>query len=106
MNQSQISGIVRIIVPAVLAYAAGAGWIKIEDSAAYTDAIVGSAVGLVSLAMLIWSGFANTHSQTVASAAAIPEVSKVEIKPTTEGTELMAKVGGYKPDALVVFAPR
>jgi len=47
----------------------------------------------------------RTKANTVAVVAAMPEVARVEIKPTPEGTALKEAVGS-KPDALVVFSPR
>jgi len=105
-NQNQISGMIRIVVPAALAYAAGAGWIHLstEQSAAWTDAVVNASVGIVSIVMLFWSGHSNSNPEMVKSVAAIPEVSKVEVKTTPEGAALKAAAGSA-PEALVVFAP-
>jgi hypothetical protein len=105
-NQNQITGIIRIVVPTALAYAAGAGWIhlSIEESTAWTNAVVDAAAGIVSIVMLLWSGHANSNPEMVKSVAAIDEVAKVELKPTKAGAALK-EAAGSKPDALVVFAP-
>jgi mannitol-1-phosphate/altronate dehydrogenase len=54
--------------------------------------------------MLFWSGHSNSNPEMVKSVAAIPEVSKVEIKPTEAGASLK-EAAGSKTEALVVFAP-
>jgi len=65
------------------------------------QAIIGVAM---MVAPSIWGLFTHTHASAVATAAAIPEVAKIEIKQTPEGTALK-DAAGSRPEALVVFSP-
>ena len=96
MNQEQLLGIVRVIVPVLLSYVAGSGWIATGDIAQITAAIV-------TLAAVIWSVFAHAKANMVKTVAALPEVSKVEVHPTHEGIELR-KAAGSTSDARVTVA--
>jgi hypothetical protein len=63
---------------------------------------IGGAIMLV--APIVWDMFVHTEANTVAVAAAIPAVAKIEVKRTPEGDALKTAAGS-KPDALVVFSP-
>jgi hypothetical protein len=96
MSQDQFLGILRAILPAVLAYVVGRGWI---DAGSVGD--ISAAV--VAVASALWSTWAHNKSNTIAAAAVLPEVKKVEMEPTEAGIALHAKVGST-PSAVVTVA--
>lgn len=58
MNQDQVTGIVRALVPAILAYAVGKGWIS--------NTTVGDITAIaVALAAAAWSVFNNKTGKTI-----------------------------------------
>lgn len=68
MTLDQITGPIRILLPAILAYAVGKGWIP------------GESVGDITLAVIaviaaIWSIYSNRQSAMVANAAKTPDVT-------------------------------
>jgi hypothetical protein len=74
MNQSQFLGIARAIIPAIVAYLVGRGWIS-ESAAGEIAAAV------VTIISAIWSGFAHTDSAKLAEVEAMPAVKKIVIDP-------------------------
>lgn len=58
MNADQITGIVRAVVPALLAYAVGRGWISESSVGEITAAI--TAVGAA-----LWSIWTNKSGKTI-----------------------------------------
>lgn len=59
MNFDQITGIVRVLAPAAVGWAAGRGWIPPGDA----TGDIGAAV--VALAAAIWSYYSNTTGKTI-----------------------------------------
>jgi len=58
MNQDQVTGIIRAVVPALLAYAVGKGWIS--------DGSVGDlTAAAVAIGMAVWSVFNNRTGKTI-----------------------------------------
>jgi hypothetical protein len=96
MSQGQILGALRIVLPVILAYLAGTGWISESDVGSITTAVV-------TLAATIWSVVMHNKSNTIASAAALPEVNKIEMMSSPEGIALRDKVGST-PTATVTVA--
>ncbi len=70
MNQDQVSGIIRAIAPALLAYLVGKGWVGEGSVADITAAAV--AIGAA-----IWSFFNNTTAHKMT--ASIHEPTAVEV---------------------------
>ena len=58
MGNDQFTGILRAVVPALAAYAAGKGWLPAE-----TASDVGA--GLVTILAAVWSWMTNTPGKTV-----------------------------------------
>ena len=75
MNQDQVMGILRVVVPMVIAYCVAKGWVSTSQAAD-----VGAAV--ITIGAAVWSGVAHTDSAKIAAVAAMPDVAKVEIKST------------------------
>lgn len=84
MNQDQFMGIIRVIVPSVVGWAVGKGWIPIGSSAD-----IGA--GIIALALAGWSFFANRDSAKIKAVAALPEVSKILVSPTALPTSAAAQ---------------
>lgn len=70
MNQDQMTGILRAIVPAAVAYAVARGWISTSSAAD-----VGAAV--LTLGAAGWSVYTNSLAAKVASVKADPEIKNV-----------------------------
>jgi hypothetical protein len=62
MNQAQFLGILRIVLPSIMAFVVAKGWVTDSMVADLTTAIV-------TIAAALWSGFANTQAATVAKMA-------------------------------------
>lgn len=65
MNQDQITGMIRAIVPAIVAYFAGRG-ILLNDVA-----IADLLVALITLGSALWSVYVHTQHRAVANVAAM-----------------------------------
>lgn len=64
MNYEQITGIIRAVLPAVLAYAVAKGWIA--------ESSVGDIVAAaVAVGAAVWSVLTHTSARTVATVAAM-----------------------------------
>lgn len=96
MNFDQVTGIVRTILPAAVAYFAGKGWISTESIGDIVSAL--TAIGVA-----LWSVYIHRPERQIAIVAAMPEVKKVEIEPTPSGKALADAVGS-KPSAIVTIA--
>lgn len=58
MGTDQFTGILRAIVPALVAYIAGKGWMP-------ADAATNAGAGLITILAAIWSWKTNTPGKTV-----------------------------------------
>ncbi len=96
-NKEQSFSIIRAVLVAIGSILGTLGYV----SEGTWQVIMG--LGLA-IAPLIWGIFVHTQANAVAVAAAVPEVSKIEVNPTPQGRALM-KAAGSAPEALVVFAP-
>jgi len=75
MNSDQVLGALRALVPTIVAYAVGKGWIP-----AASAADVGAAI--IALGAAGWSVYAHTNTNKIAAVAALPDVQKVVTTPT------------------------
>jgi len=102
LNTDQIMGQIRHILSGLGAVAVTLGIMSAGAVEAWTQVIVSIVGAALLLGGLIWSLFAHTNASTVAAAAAIPEVQKIETVNSPEGRALKASV----PDSReVVVAP-
>lgn len=85
MNQAQILGALRTILPAVLMYAVGKGWISQSEVADLAAAVA----TLVATGFSVWN---HTEANTVAAANDLPGVAGVITKHTAEGVALANSV--------------
>jgi hypothetical protein len=96
-NQQQVMSLLRSALSIVgtvmtlLGYGSDEQWVAISGVA-------------VMIGPAIWGVFVHTQANAVATAAAIPEVERIEVKPTPAGAALK-EAAGSRPEALVVFAP-
>jgi hypothetical protein len=67
-SQDQVLGILRIILPMLLAWFAGKGYIT-------NDAVAGITTAIVGLIAVVWSGMAHTQAATVAKVAAMDKTA-------------------------------
>ncbi len=70
MTTNQINGIIRAVVPALLAYFVAAG--KLPDS--FIPDVTAALVALVTAGAAAWSVFSNSPKSQVASVQALPTV--------------------------------
>jgi hypothetical protein len=70
MNQDQILGALRILLPTILAYAVGKGWLTSSQVADVT-------AGIVMIAGVAMSFLANTQHAKIAAVADMPEVKQI-----------------------------
>ncbi len=66
MSQDQVLGILRILLPTLLAYLAGRGFISETAIADITAAVI-------TLVAAAWSAWAHTQASNVAKVAALPQ---------------------------------
>jgi hypothetical protein len=75
MNQDQISGIIRILVPAVCTWLAAKGFNWFGDEGVQAQV----AVVIVGVASLVWSYFSHTDSARLRSAAAVDPSIRIAV---------------------------
>lgn len=85
-NAEQIKGILRAIIPAILAYAAAAGWISEGNIPTYTAVAV-------TILTAIWSMMTHTETNAVSVVGAIAQqpfsaVKAVILEPSAAGVEM------------------
>ena len=73
MNTNVVMGILRAVVPGLVAYAAGRGWISAGEAGEISAAII-------TLGMAAWSATTNTDAAHVATVAALSGVAAVVTK--------------------------
>ena len=77
MNQNQLAGIARALVPAIVAYVVGRGWLS-ESSAASVAAAV------IALLSAGWSMQAHTDANAIKTVAAMPDVKAIVAEPNPQ----------------------
>ena len=108
MNQDQITGIIRAIVPPIVAWLAAKGVIGAESAGEIVTALTAIAVALWSIYIHMPDrtaaiALANDPVHIVKAVARLPEVKNIDIEPTVKGIKLAADVGST-PDAVVTIA--
>ena len=88
LNQSQLMGILRAVVPAAIAFAVGKGWVPSADSAGITNAILTIAAAL---GAATWSATAHTDNAAIKEVANNPQVAQIVVKASAvDGTAAAA----------------
>lgn len=81
--QDMVNGILRALVPPMLAYVAAKGWIP--------ESSVGDVLAALSAAgAAIWSVYNKTDTAKIAAVEAIPDVAKIVAVPNPDPTGAMA----------------
>ena len=70
MNSNVVMGILRALIPGLVAYAAGRGWISASSAGE-----IGAAI--ITLGSAAWSASTNTQAASIAAVTAMPDVAKV-----------------------------
>ena len=83
MNYDQLTGVVRAIVPALVAYVVGKGWIP---AGAASDV----AAAIMAVLAAVWSVKNNAPATVIATVANMPEVKKVVTDNVTANTGPLA----------------
>ena len=77
MNQNQITGLARALVPALIAYVVGKGWLS-QSSAADVSAAI------IALLAAGWSVQTHTDSNAIKTVAAMPDVRAIVAQPNPQ----------------------
>lgn len=85
MTPDSVNGILRAVVPAILAYVAGRGWIS-------STSIPDIMAAVLALSAAFWSYMSNRPAAIVAKVNALPAVAGVVTTATPEGKELALSV--------------
>ena len=72
MNQDQVLGALRVVVPALLAYAAGKGWLTPAQVSSIVSALPDIAAVIVLVGGTTMSILAHTNAAKVTSVATLP----------------------------------
>jgi hypothetical protein len=95
MNQNQIAGIARALVPAIIAYAVGRGWLT-ESSAASVGAAI---IALISAG---WSFQAHTDASAIKTVTAMPDVKAIVAEPNPQNGIAAAVADPAQPKVVSV----
>jgi hypothetical protein len=93
---NQITGALRVVLPAVLAYAAGRGWLSPSQVGPFTDVLIGAVPLIVTGAAAVWSIYAWAKNNLIRHVAADPRVREVVTDHNT------ANVGALKDVSNVI----
>ena len=85
MNQDQIMGVLRVLLPSILSYAVGKGWLT-------TSQVADVSAALVMLTGVAWSIVAHTDQAKIAAVAAMPEVKAIVATPAVAAAAPSDKV--------------
>lgn len=77
MDKEQLTGVLRIFVPSVVAWFGAKGLVAADMVGPLTDLAINVIVGVILLAAMVWSFIDNSKTARIASVADMPEVKKV-----------------------------
>lgn len=77
MDKEQLTGVLRIFVPSVVAWFSARGLVAADLVGPLTDMLVDVLVGVILLGAMIWSFMASSKNAQIAKVADMPEVKKV-----------------------------
>ncbi len=97
MNSDQMSSVLRSALAIAGTFLTTYGLLNAGDWATVTGAVL-------AVAPVVWGIYAHTAANTVAAAAALPDVAHVAVMPTPEGLALKAAVP-HTPGAVVIVKP-
>lgn len=82
MNQDQVLGILRIIVPAVCTWLAAKGFSTFGDA----GVVAQISAAVVGIAAVAWSFHSHTETSKLNAVTAMPEVDKIVVTPSGPNT--------------------
>jgi len=88
MNQEQVLGLLRQILPVFGGIAVTLGWLTSDQVAAGTATALQIAGPLMIVGSTIWSLFSKTKASLVSTVAAMPEVQGIKLEATVAGRAL------------------
>jgi hypothetical protein len=77
MDKEQLTGVLRIFVPSVVAWFSAKGLVAADLVGEMTDMVINTLVGIILLGAMVWSFMANSKTAQIAKVADMPEVKKV-----------------------------
>jgi hypothetical protein len=77
MDKEQLTGVMRIFVPSVVAWFSARGLVAADLVGPMTDMVINTLVGIILLGAMIWSFVANSKTAQIAKVADMPDVKKV-----------------------------
>ena len=77
MDKEQLTGVLRIFVPSVVAWFSARGLVAADMVGPTTEMLVNMLVGIILLGAMVWSFVANSKTAQIAKVADMPEVKKV-----------------------------
>jgi hypothetical protein len=98
INLDQITGLARIVIPVVVSYAVGKGWVSASGAGDVTAAIL-------TIGASFWTIAAHTNSAKIAAVEALPSVTKIVVDPNAPASDAatLAALDTTRPK---VVAPR
>lgn len=81
MNSSQIVGVARVVVPALLAYGVARGWWSGDQTAQLSGDIMNVVAALVTVGAAVWSFMSHRKDSQIERVAGFTGVHSVEVTP-------------------------
>ena len=96
MDSNQITGLLRIVLPLILAVAVSRGWLTSDQSGPLTDAIVAVVGGVIVIWSVVSSFIANSKNAHLKSVEAMKDV-KVVVGPAAPAVAQEAAADPTRP---------
>jgi hypothetical protein len=77
MDKEQLTGVLRIFVPSVVAWFSARGLVAADLVGPMTDMVINTLVGIILLGAMIWQFVANSKTAQIAKVADMSDVKKV-----------------------------
>ena len=97
MNQDQFMGVARVIVPSLVGWAVGKGYVP-----AGSAADIGAAI--LAMVLAAWSFISNRDSAKISAVSKMPDVAKIVVAPTAAPTSAAAQAASDRDQPKVTKA--
>ena len=77
MDKEQLTGVLRIFVPSVVAWFSARGLVAADLVGPMSDMVINTLVGIILLGAMIWQFVANSKTAQIAKVADMSDVKKV-----------------------------
>jgi hypothetical protein len=77
MDKEQLTGVMRIFVPSVVAWFSARGLVAADLVGPMTDMVINTLVGIILLGAMVWQFVANSKTAQIAKVADMSDVKKV-----------------------------